>query len=162
MDEGNLTVKQGFYLGAGLWDRMLWRPVILTVAQSRLRLTDKADRVLLDAAAPEVSARFSFFGMMHLTHHGRRFILNREGSSWSSSFSQRQQDELKAAGMPVPKLAGGSGGGGGGGILDALDAIAAVSDSIDAAERLADGGSLRRNWTPILTAIGCRVEARAR
>jgi hypothetical protein len=67
--------------------------------------------------------------MMHLSHHGRRYILSREGSSWSSSFSQRQQDEFKAAGMPVPKLAGGSGGGGGGGILDALDAIAAVSDS---------------------------------
>jgi hypothetical protein len=162
MDEGNLTVKQGFYLGAGVWDRLLWRPVILTVAQSRLRLTNKADRLLLDAAAPEVSARFSIFGMMHLSHGGRRYILSREGSSWSSSFSQRQQDELKAAGMPVPKLAGGSGGGGGGGILDALDAIAALGDAVDAAERLADGGSLRKNWTPILTAIGCRVEARGR
>lgn len=162
MDAANLTVKQGFYLGAGLWDRMLWRPVILTVAQSRLRLTDKADRVLLDAAAPEVSARFSFFGMMHLFHQGRRYILSREGASWSSGFSQRQQDELKAAGMPVPRLAGGSGGGGGDGILDALDAIIAVSDGIDAAAQLADGGSLRRNWTPILTAIGCPVETRGR
>ena len=162
MDATNLTVKQGFYLGAGLWDRMLWRPVILTVAQSRLRLTDKADQALFDAAAPEVSARFSFFGMMHLFHEGRRYILNREGASWSSSFSRSQQDELKAAGMPVPKLAGGSGGGGGDGLLDVLDAIAALGDAADAAERLADGGSLRRNWTPILTAIGCRVEARGR
>lgn len=162
MDTGDLTATQGFYLGAGLWDRMIWRPVILTVAQSRLRLTDKADRILLDAAAPEVSARFSFFGMMHLSHGGRRYILSREGASWSSSFSRRQEEELKAAGMPVPKLAGGSGGGGGGGILDALDAISALTDTINAAERLADGGSLRRNWTPILTAIGCRVEARGR
>jgi hypothetical protein len=159
MDTGDLTATQGFYLGAGLWDRMIWRPVILTVAQSRLRLTDKTDRILLDAAAPEVSARFSFFGMMHLFHEGRRYILSREGASWSASFSRRQEEELKAAGMPVPKLAGGSSGCG---ILDVLDAIAALGDAVDAAERLADGSSLRRNWTPILTAIGCRVEARGR
>ena len=159
-DVGELTVTQGFYVRPRYRNYLVLHPAVLTVAERRMRLVDHKDRVLLDAPATEVSARFSRFGLMHLTHGGRRLALQRHGANWSPNFTTRQVEQLKAAGMPVPGLAGGmSGGGGGDGLLEALAGLAALGEAADGAAELASsGGPLRRTWTPILTALGCRVE----
>ena len=159
-DVGDMVVKQGFYLRPRYRSYLVLSPVILTVAEGRLRLVDHKDRVHLDAPAQEVSARFSRFGLMHLSHAGRRFPLQRHGANWSPSFTTRQVEELKAVGMPVPGLAGGMSGGGGDGLLDALAGLSALGEAADAAASLGSGGPLRRSWPPILTALGCRVETR--
>jgi hypothetical protein len=160
-DVGDMVVKQGFYLRPRYRNYLVLWPVILTVTEGRLRLVDHKDRVHLDAPAREVSARFSRFGLMHLSHAGRRLPLQRHGANWSPSFTTRQVEELNAAGMPVPGLAGGMSGGGGDGLLDALAGLAALGEAADAAASLGSGGPLRRSWPPILTALGCRVEMRS-
>ena len=161
-DVGELVVTQGFYVRPRYRNYLVLHPAILTVAEGRMRLVDHKDRVLLDAPATEVSARFSRFGLMHLTHAGRRLALQRQGANWSPNFTTRQVDQLRAAGMPVPGLAGGMTGGGGDGLLDAMAGLAALGEAADGVARLAtSGGPLRRTWTPILTALGCRVEQRS-
>jgi hypothetical protein len=160
-DSQHIAVTQGFYLRPRYRNYLVLWPVVLTVADGSLRIVDHKDRVQLDAPAPEVSARFSRFGLMHLTHSGRRYPLQRQGANWSPSFTSRQVEQLKAAGMPVPGLAGGmSGGGGADGLVDALAGLAALGEAADAAASLGSGGPLRRSWPPILTALGCRVETR--
>lgn len=161
-DSQDITVTQGFYLRPHHRNYLVLWPVVLTVADHRLVIVDHKDRVQLDAPAPEVSARFSRFGLMHLSHGGRRYPLQRQGANWSPNFTTRQVEQLKAAGMPVPGLAGGmSGGGGADGLVDALAGLAALGEAADAAASLCSGGPLRRSWPPILEALGCRVEARA-
>jgi hypothetical protein len=157
---GDTVLKQGFYVRPTYRSYLVLRPAILTVAGRRLRLVDHRERVLLDAPAQEVSVRFSRFGLMHLGHAGRRLPLQRQGANWSPNFTTRQVEELKAAGMPVPGLAGGLSGGGGEGLLDAMAALGSLGDAVDGAADLASGGPLRRTWAPILTALGCRMETR--
>lgn len=160
-DSGDIAVTQGFYLRPRYRNYLVLWPVVLTVAGRRLRIVDHRERVQLDAPAPEVSARFSRFGLMHLTHAGRRYPLQRQGANWSPNFTTTQVEELKGAGMPVPGLAGGmSGGGGADGLVDALAGLAALGEGADVAASLGSGGPLRRSWPPILRALGCRVETR--
>lgn len=157
-DPADISVTQGFYLQRSPRNFVVLKPVVLRVEQRRLRIVDAKDRLLLDAAAPEVSARFTRLGLMHLSHDGRTHVLNRQGANWSPSFTSRQVAELKAAGMPVPGLAGGMSGGGGDELLNALAGLGALADAADGAAALASGGSLKRSWVPILTALGCRVQ----
>ncbi|WP_406831969.1 hypothetical protein ABEG17_03860 [Pedococcus sp. KACC 23699] len=155
---GDAVVKQGFYVRPRHRNVLVLWPAILTVAGRRLSLVDHRDRILLDAPAHEVSVRFTRFGLMHLSHGGRRLPLQRQGANWSPNFTTRQVEELKAAGMPVPGLAGGMGGGGGDGLLDAMTALGALGDAADAGAALGSGGPLRRTWAPYLTALGCSVQ----